>query len=148
MGFQSRTAQLGEQAGPLLPVVKSSPEQRVLDFEYSSVDENRDGFPDNGGQVIASRAVAVPQTEVVRLAPAVSTVSAAAPTVVRTVVPQQTEFVQLAQVSVPTRQVEVIRAAPPTYVVQQPTTVIRSQPYGSGRLDNFIRNLGFATAAY
>ena len=152
VGFQSRTSQLPEQAGPLLPVVRNTPGQRALDFEYSSTDEDRDGFPDNtGGQI---RTVVVPQqqTETVRLAPA------STPTVVRVVeapaavAPQQTEVVRLAQVSVPTRQVEVIRNTVPTYVLQQPAvSAVRSQSYGSTQLDNFIRNLGLTTtrtAAY
>lgn len=136
--------------GTALPAVRSTAQQ-LQDFAYSSLDADRDGFPDNSNNngVIASRtsSVVIPQNtaEVVRFAPASSAVATSSPTVVRvletptvatapvairtTTVPQQTEIVR--QVTVPT-QVEFQSVIQPT--------VIR-QAFTGGQLDSFIRSI-------
>merc|ERR1712071_518193 len=80
LGFQARGSLVPV---PLIPVIrpKSSPEQRILDFQYSSVDEDEDGIPDAAPQVRStipvSAQVTVAAPGAARVAPVVAPVRVA-----------------------------------------------------------------------
>jgi len=75
IGYQARNAQVASTSE--WPVIRTAPKSTVQiaqDFEYSSVDANQDGIPDNLGSTRLTSVVA-PQTasQVVEVAPTINT---------------------------------------------------------------------------
>merc|ERR1712071_57890 len=153
LGFQARGSLVPV---PLIPVIrpKSSPEQKILDFQYSSVDEDEDGIPDSSPLVRSTIPVApiaqVPVVPITRVAPLPV---AFAPAPIR--IPQAPVRIAPAPVRIapaPVRiaqpEVQVVQfpsqpvfqPAPIQFAPRFPTPVFQSTP---SRLDQFIKDIQF-----
>lgn len=151
MGFRSQDALVPNVVGTTLPVVRS-PAQRAQDFQFSSVDDDRDGIPDNravSGITDTVRLISTqgnqgliqPQTAV-RL---VDTSPAVTQNVVRVVeTPQTVQVVEAPQ--------QVVRVVDSSQALATPTVIRTDSGLMNNNVGSFVqtgvnRQVGFPTSS-